>query len=769
MKIFSYVCLLLLLPAALCFGQNRPIGYWRSHLPYNTAMGVATDGSMIYTVCNEGFFTFDTRKNQIQPYSKVEGMSDLGMSCIAYDIATKTAVLAYQDGNIDLFKDNTFYNIPDLKIKNITGTKTIHHIYIEAGFAYLSTDIGVLVIDLTNKVIQETYVFTLNSQTIPIMDYTADSTYYYAATPSGLYRAPKSMYGELQNFAVWTNLDGTHDYMSLANLAGKVYAADTSKVFAVASGHPSLVYTSSMNVNHIDGGSGVLMVSEYLASDFSGNIKIINASNQLTDSFHIGGDPVQAIQLLDGSYWVADAFHGLLKRTDTNSTGTFLPEGPSDHNSYDIYANNKNVWIAHGGYNQLYDVNNSGAGISNFVNDHWNSYQDFGYAPFYDTMKDFVAITKDMSDGTVYAGSFQDGLFELKADKTFSILKQNSIFDPSYNNGIYQVMGLGFDQEDDLWMTMLGSPHELLVKTAAGQWYKFNVNAALAQGSGRPSSYLYDAGPLMVDQNDQIWYCGINGGGVIVYNFNGTPGNANDDVARVIQEGTGTGNLPSNNVGSIVQDNNGDVWIGTDNGIAIVSCASSYTSAPCDATIPIVQYDQFAGYLFSGEDVHAMAVDGGNRKWVGTDNGVWLLSPDASQIIYHFTVDNSPLPANQISKIAIDPVTGDVYIGTSFGLVSYHGTAVEGGTTNSNVITYPNPVPHNYTGTIAIKGLVTDADVRITDITGQLVYRTTALGGQAVWNGMDYKGHRPETGVYLIFVTNADGSQTYAGKMVFMQ
>jgi hypothetical protein len=126
------------------------------------------------------------------------------------------------------------------------------------------------------------------------------------------------------------------------------------------------------------------------------------------------------------------------------------------------------------------------------------------------------------------------------------------------------------------------------------------------------------------------------------------------------------------------------------------------------------------------------------------------------------------MPSNTIQKIAVDGVTGDVYIGTDQGLISFRSTATDGGTTNGTVQTFPNPVPSGYTGQIAIRGLVADADVRITDIAGQLIYRTKALGGQAVWNGLDYTGKRPQTGVLLIFITNKDGLQTSVGKMMFM-
>ncbi|NCX95688.1 MAG: T9SS C-terminal target domain-containing protein, partial [Chitinophagia bacterium] len=250
-----------------------------------------------------------------------------------------------------------------------------------------------------------------------------------------------------------------------------------------------------------------------------------------------------------------------------------------------------------------------------------------------------------------------------------------------------------------------------------------------------------------------------------------TLANAADDATWLLSTGSGSGNLPSTTVNSLAIDKNDNLWIGTADGIAILYNASSAIRLKSDAETPVVQYDQYAGYLFKGEIVRAIAVDGANRKWIGTDNGVWLLSPDAvnSSILLRFTTQNSPLPDNRIRKITIDNVTGIVYIGTENGVVAYRGTATEGGKTNGDVKSFPNPVPPGYQGTIAIKGLATNADVRITDMSGQLIYRTTALGGQAIWNGKDYTGRRPASGVYLIFATNTDGSQTYSGKMVFME
>ena len=255
----------------------------------------------------------------------------------------------------------------------------------------------------------------------------------------------------------------------------------------------------------------------------------------------------------------------------------------------------------------------------------------------------------------------------------------------------------------------------------------------------------------------------------IVYDDNNTPDNRADDRYLQLNTGEGSGGLPENEVHCIVNDKEGALWIGTSDGIGIVSCPGDVISGNCEAEKRIVQFDEFAGYLFQNERVRTIAVDGGNRKWIGTNNGVWLVSPDGDEILERFTKDNSPLPSDNIQKIAIDPETGDVYFGTELGLVSYRGQATDGEEEHKDLITFPNPVPSAYRGTIAIKGFAENADVRITDISGQLIYRTQALGGQAVWNGKDYSGRRPQSGVYLIFGTNKDGTQTAKGKMVFME
>ncbi len=760
-RLYGFIAVFIL-NAIVLKAQDKPIGYWDSYLPYNSSVGVVSDGNTVYNICNQGFFTINKLTNTVETYSKVNGMSDIGMSCIAYDAATSTVVLVYKDGNIDLFKDNTFYNIPDFKIKTISGAKVIYNAYTENGIAYLSTSIGVLVIDLATHNITETYKFTANGGLAAVKDFIGVADSFYAVTSIGLYKARKSN-PELQNFAVWTLVDNASTFSSIASANNDLYLANPTSVYKLINGVATPIYVpDSATIEHIDGIGGKLYISEYVSYRYFGRVKIVDNSGSFVDSFTCPGVPVRVAQTRDSVLWISDSYRGLQFRvatTGNNQVSYYVPPGPWNVNAYDIIVKNGDLWVAHGGFNDTYGPNFNRDGLSHFSGS-WKWF-GLGINIAFDTIRDICSVVKDDKKGNVYATSFLDGLVTINPANEVSVIKLNSIFDSTYSFGRTQrqMLGAAMDKYDNLWLGSYQAPHALNVRTADSNWYKFALPG------------ITNGGPIVTDDNGQVWIAGVYGQGVGVYYTNNTPGDPSDDSYYKLSAGLGNGNLPSNNIFCLAKDKNDNIWIGSDNGIGIVSnCNAPFTGTqPCDAQLPIVQYDQYAGYLFAGNNVRTIAVDGANRKWVGTDAGVWLLSSDASQIIFRFTKDNSPLPSNMIQKIAVDDVTGDVYIGTDQGLVSYRSTATEGSSSNSNVIIFPDPVPAGYNGTIAIKGLTANADVRITDISGQLVYRTKALGGQAVWNGMDYKGHRPQSGVYLVFVSSSDGSQTFSGKLVFLQ
>lgn len=742
--------------------QDRPIGYWRSHLPYNSGIGIATDGSNLFTITTQSFFTYKGINNNGGPtaYSKVDGMSGVGMKCVGYDATTSTTVLVYEDGNIDLFKEdeNTFYNIPDFKIKSISGNKSVYSVYTENGTAYIATSIGILVINLATHDITENYQFVISNQIIPAYAFVGRGDQFYTITPGGIYKADKAN-PQLQNFQVWTQVDTISTIRYMASINNVLYLASQTAVYTLINDTLHHIYTCPTGsvIEHIDAGITELLVSEFTPDQFTGVLKMMNASAYVSDTFKVD-DVKQAVQLGDSSIWVASVYKGMQKINFPSGTiETHIPSGPTDVGCFDIYANNKELWLCHGGFSDGLYALPSFSGVSHFVNNDWQHFRRYEYTPM-DNFDDVVAVTKDESTGSVYLGSFLNGLFTLNTDGSHELLNGNSIFDSStayFGGDQRQVIGVATDAYNNLWVSTLNAQHNMYLKTSDGVWQKIELTAGI------------NGGQILADDNGQVWMASIAGAGLVVYDPKGTFDNQLDDEYYHLTSGVGSGNLPSNKVFCIAKDKNNNIWVGTDNGIGIVSNCSA--PGPCDAQIPIVQYDKFAGYLFAGNTVRSIAVDGGNRKWVGTDDGVWLLSPNADKIVYRFTAENSPLPSNHIRKIAIDNVTGDVYIGTEAGLVSYRSTAIDGSKSNSNVEVFPNPVTSDYTGTIAIKGLAANADVRITDINGQLVYRTTAYGGQAVWNGKDYTGHRPQSGIYLVFISSSDGNELYTAKIAFMQ
>lgn len=744
--------LFLLFFSAALHAQDQAIGQWRSHLPYINTGAVVTDGNLLFVAAGQAFFTYDHLKEEITTYSKVNGMHDIKPRHLAWDALTRTTVIAYANSNIDLFQDFSFYSIPYLKLKTVTGSKTINSAYAANGLCYLSTDIGIVVLNLQKKEVKETYAFLKAGVNLPVRSYSEDNNYRYAATSKGLYRIAIS-YPNPQNFAAWEALDSTRNLLHVVDFKGKTVTATNDSLFALQA--DTLLPVMAMDqIHHLDAGGDFLYAST--------NNYVLRLSEALTPiEYYWMEEPMQtAILADDHTFYVADDADGLSLHLSGSDFKRIVPNGPAFYVSYDILPENKDVWVAHGSLSAVYSGVGNSLGLSHFKDGVWETFTGKNHPLFKDTVRDFIVLAKDPRDGTLYAGTFANGMYERRPDGTERIIKAPEL-KPAFNvANTYNVTGLAFDKDNNLWINQPVTVQELGVKTSGGDWYHFNVPIS------RP--LIYGAAGVVIDDNNLKWYYSPNGGGVIVYDDNGTIENASDDSYRQLMSGKNAGGLPSATVYCVAADKSGSIWVGTANGIGVVSCPAQVISGSCEATLPVVQFDQYAGNLFAGEEVRTIAVDGANRKWIGTSNGVWLLSSDGNKILNRFTAEDSPLPSNVIRKIAVDPVSGDVYVGTEEGLVSYRGTATDAGETFSDVLVFPNPVPHNYSGTIAIKGLAANADVRITDVNGQLVFRAPANGGQATWNGLDYTGRRPQSGVYLIFSASADGVQRYVGKMIFM-
>ncbi len=312
-------------------------------------------------------------------------------------------------------------------------------------------------------------------------------------------------------------------------------------------------------------------------------------------------------------------------------------------------------------------------------------------------------------------------------------------------------------------------PQQLKADLQGKYWIADYRNGLLSNSEGNyktfsPSSldtlYQNRRDSIVTDLDGNRWIRQGDFGGLVVENV--------EKKQKTLKTEKGSGNLPSNNVRSIALDRDGQVWVGTDRGVVVFDNPSAvFSGRNFDAYTPVFERRRLLG----NEMVTSIAIDGGNRKWMGTRNGIFLFSPDGTELVSNFNEKNSPLPTSEISYITAEPNTGEVYIRTPKGMVSYRGTATEGSLKQDEnaVKVFPNPVRPDFEGQIGIEGLVENAFVKITDVAGNLVYETRANGGTAVWNGRTLSGGRVETGIYLIFSGNAKGEETLVSRLAVVK
>lgn len=367
----------------------------------------------------------------------------------------------------------------------------------------------------------------------------------------------------------------------------------------------------------------------------------------------------------------------------------------------------------------------------------------------------FVSVLSNPNNPSqVFIGAWGGGLLEFNNDVFTNFYNaQNSVLD-STSFGSTSVSGMAFDKNNNLWVTSSYGDKVLAVKTPTNNWYNFKLDGTMTDFSVITK--------IVVDKNDFVWVLDSKSNKTHILNYNNTFDDISDDTKII---------LPINDsreITTFVEDLDGEMWFGSDQGIAVLYNPSNVFSGETISPV-YIQQDGQTQLLLEAEKITAIAIDGANRKWIGTQNsGVFLMSEDGTEEILHFTTDNSPLFSNNIYDIKLNNKTGEVFIATEKGLISYKGTATEAQDDFSNVFVYPNPVREDYHGVIAIRGLVKDTDVRITDISGNLVSQTKSLGGQAIWDGKDLNGNRVQTGVYMVFNASPEGELKKAAKILFI-
>lgn len=750
---------------------QRPIDTWRSYLPYVSARFVAQSDDRIYCATADAVFYIEKGDGSISTLNKAKGLSDQGVRSLGYHNGKKTLIIAYNNSNIDLLQNGTdIYNIPDIKNTVLSSSKNINDVAIIGDYAYLATDIGISVLDLDKKEIKENYIIGKTGGSVRVNSICSDGTRIYAATAEGLKSALLST-ANLQNFNNWhlyTSSEGlpVGEVAMTGSIGSYVYAVVADSLFSAQNGIFSKIRNDRpYSYQTLTKSGNYLFASMNRGSTGGAKTLKIKADGTIEELYLDKSNRTEQV-IDDGTHlWVADYWDGLLKYDGYTYNTNIRPNGPPNSGVFRMAAADKNLYLATGGIDDSYLYYRfDAAGPVIYEDGSWSSYPTYNnLTPSIEGCYDLVDVAVDVAHQKAYYASIQGGLIEMDLT-TKAFTKYDASNSPLTTFfGLTKISALCLDRSGNLWMSNNGTPQTLTLKTYDGNWKKFTVQDDITT-----------VRQMMVDANGYIWMTGRNdpnagNAHLVVYDPGQDILDPSDDKYRSIGAGTGNGALPNTNVWCAVADKNGDVWVGTDEGIGTFYCSGSiFSNYGCDADRIKVSVDGFIGYLFSTEIVKAIAVDGANRKWVGTTKGIWLISDDGKTQLKKFTTDNSPLPSNTITHIAIDQHTGEVFIGTEQGLVSYQGDAILGGESKGTALVYPNPVRPNYTGPIAIKGLVDNAYVKITDAGGILVYQGRANGGQMIWDGKGYNGVRVNTGIYIVYAATDAGKEHNVGKIIFI-
>jgi Two component regulator propeller len=765
--------------------SDLAIGQWRDHYPYLSARSVIEGGGVAYCASRNAIFKVDPATNELEKFSKVNALSDVDITALGWSTELSALLVGYANGNLDVIRGGVTTNMTDIKRSSLIGDKRLYSIMCDGGLAYLGCGFGIVVVDLTRNEVKDTWIIGLNGEQRQVNGVVLHGDSIYAATDKGVFAAKRTE----PNLAAFTNWYRRTDlpnfdknFNGIVSFAGKLmvnYASvtDNSDVVYYYDGSwqtlgPALGRRNTAIHVSADGQRLVVPHRFDVRMFDQGLQEVLYAGTIAGLDIEVTG----AYPRSSGGAWVATTKNGL-GLVQAGSSGSFVsPNGPRSTNAYRIDASDGLLVAATGAVAGNWSNTYSHDGIHLFQENTWRTIREEddplleGANTFGGGAVDPMAVVVDPSEaGHFYLGTWDDGVIEWRNGAAIAIWNAtNSSLGTTGNpaDGIVYVAGLDLDKDENLWVSNANTNALLSVRKKNGEWRSFSPGNLLG-GSNLVSDVM------AAHENNLKWLVRPRGNALLAFTDGGTIDDSGDDQFKLINTSENQGKLPSLDVYSVAEDKDGEVWVGTGKGIAVFynsDAIFSGTGENFDCQQILIEQDGNVQILLETESVSAIAVDGANRKWLGTQSsGVFLVSPDGTQQVVHFTAENSPLPSNNITSIAIDGSTGEVFFATEQGMISYRGDATDGSRTEDCATVFPNPVRETYSGPVAITGLVADSDVRITDIAGNMVYKTTSLGGQAIWPATDLTGQRVSTGIYLVMASDPTGATTCNTKVLVVR
>ncbi len=758
MKKLLYITGFTILCHCLC-GQ-LPVGSWSDHLRYNTAKCMAAGSGEIFASTGSSLLVYNKEYNELKKMSPVNGLSETGISAIAWSGENNMLIIAYKSTNLDLLIKSTVHNIPDILKKYISGDKRINRIRTLGKYAFLATSFGIVVIDLVKMEIHDTWKPGPGPENNEVFDIAFGNNRIYAATNLGMWYADLTNQG-LAYFGNWDQVNSLPDPASKCTLA--IFSGETL-YFNVS--QPSLtgdlIYSIGNDFRIFSYYSGVFNSSFDIAPQgftvsSAGSLKYYSSDGSLlrTLSSYGWGIPNIAQGIIENNdVWISDINYGLVMGQNMTLFSILSLPGPVSNDVVNIVSEKGKTIICGGGTDNSWNRLNRSLQVSVHEN---NQFTNIVSGTEGDAMR---SIIDPGNNSHFFVSTWGDGLLEF--NNNMLVRHYNSSNSPLQNgiapaSGI-RICGLEMDKSKNLWITQSDVTGKIKILKPDGSWiiYPLTIDAPIA-------------GDIISTENGQKWITLPGGHGMFIIFDNNTPDVFSDDRAKKLTI-TDNENKVINTVFSAAEDLDGNIWIGTDQGPVIYYNTDLIFDDDVRGyriKVPRSDGSGLADYMLATESVTSISVDGANRKWLGTkSSGVYLLSADGTTMLKNYNEMNSPLFSDSIASVAVDNITGEVWFGTSGGVLSVREIATSGKRTYDDVYSFPNPVREDFEGNVTITGLMKDTQIKITDISGNLVSETMSEGGQAVWDLTTYNGHRVSTGVYLIFCANSDGSKSFVTKIL---
>lgn len=751
------------------------VGTWRYHFAAMPTEQLTIWGNEVYAAHRADLLCYNTADHTLTSLSKRNGLSGSDIGAIAYHQAGNCLVVGYKDGNIDLYYGGYVFNMPDIKEKSMADSveKAIYRIHTQGAYAYLACGFGIIVVDVTKQEFKETYFIGPLNASLRVNEVDCDDRYIWAATEKGLRFADKNAVN-LNDYTAWT-MDafwGEDHALAQAVKLGETWwvlekggegAADRVYHGQLGGAWTLADTTDIKEVSCLRAGANYVARGTYRPSVRQWSVDLLSEAGELLyraaiDRGYEGSIPYDALLDARQNLWTVGTWASIMRFDQADGhTEMFAPSGgPAFNMAMTMTGRADRIYLAPGGYDDAFSPIDRAGTVSVFDGREWRFLNGANIEDY----EDFSAIVQVLEDpsepGHYYWASAMDGLLEIRANKVVNRFTDANSPLQAYG-GVVRVYGIALDAEGDVWMTNPGSSTALLEYRRDGTWQAYDV-------SGYTDGLRI--GAVMVDYWQHIWVID-NNDNVYVFEADGTAING-----LQIDENNGS-SVTTSRVYCMLEDAVGHVWLGTERGIKLIDRHAEvfdnpngrYSSVACKNIMVVSGYYLIA--LLHNEAVRTMVCDGANRKWIGSEsNGVFLVSADGTQEVAHFTTENSDLLSDQITAIGMIPYTGEVFMATGNGICSYMGTGPfkeEG----AEALPFPNPVPPGYDGYISIRNLPADAEVKITDAAGHLIYEGRATGSQLSWNGYNMQGKRPQSGVLLVFAATSDGSQRIVCKIFY--